>query len=205
MKITSAEFVKSAVRKEHWLTDGMPEIALIGRSNVGKSSLINTFVNRKGLAKTSSQPGKTRTINFYRINSAFYLVDLPGFGYARVSRSEKKSWEGMVGGYLEERDNLKGVIVILDPRRDATDTEETLYQWIERLEIPVATVFTKSDKLSKNKLSSRIAAIRKAIPIGSPVLFSSHTGEGKIALGKRIHEMISGGAGTQCEPALTPV
>jgi GTP-binding protein len=205
MKISSAEFVKSAVKKEHWLTDGMSEIALIGRSNVGKSSLINTLVNRKGLAKTSSQPGKTRTINFYRINSAFYLVDLPGFGYAKVSRSEKKSWEGMVGSYLNERENLKGVLVILDPRRDATETEEQLYQWIERLELPVTTVFTKVDKLSKNKLVSRIASIKKALPIGSPVLFSSHTGEGKTALGKRIYEMLSGTDGTRREPPLTPV
>ncbi len=191
MKITAAEFVKSAVTKDHWLKDGLPEIALIGRSNVGKSSLINTFVNRKGLAKTSSQPGKTRTINFYRINSGFYLVDLPGFGYAKVSHAERKSWEGMINMYLEERETLKGVLVILDPRREATETEVRLYEWIERLGLPVATVITKSDKLSRNKLSSRVAALRKTIPIAHPVLFSSLTGDGKIALGKRIAEMLS--------------
>ncbi|MFQ5736061.1 MAG: ribosome biogenesis GTP-binding protein YihA/YsxC, partial [Thermodesulfobacteriota bacterium] len=187
----SAEFIKSAVTQEHWLKGDAPEIALIGRSNVGKSSLINTFVNRRGLAKTSSQPGKTRTINFYRINSSFYLVDLPGFGYAKVSMAERRSWEEMAGGYLEQRENLKGVLVILDPRRDATETEVLLYRWIEELGLPSATVFTKADKLSKNKLSSRIAAIRKSIPVGDPVLFSCLTGQGKAALGKRIRAMLS--------------
>src|SRR4030067_2395521 len=117
MKITKAEFIKSAVTPDQWIGGDLPEIPLIGRSNVGKSSLINTFVNRKGLAKTSSQPGKTRTINFYLLNSSFYLVDLPGFGYAKVSKAERKSWEGMVGGYLERREGIRGARLMLDARR----------------------------------------------------------------------------------------
>jgi len=193
MKITKAEFIKSAVTPDQWVDGGLPEIALIGRSNVGKSSLINTFVNRKGLAKTSSQPGKTRTINFYLINSSFYLVDLPGFGYAKVSKAERKSWEGMIEGYLERRESLCGALLILDPRRDATDVEVMIYETFARLGLPLATVFTKADKLSNNKLNSRLSAIRKAIPIGDAVLFSSLSGSGKAALGARISDMLQAG------------
>jgi len=192
MKILTAEFVISAVRSAQYPKDGLPEVALIGRSNVGKSSLINTLVNRKHLAKTSSVPGKTRTINFYRINNGFYLVDLPGFGYANVPMAEKKAWEKMIGMYLEERENLCGAIVILDPRRDAGEDEESLYQWVERLNVPVVTVFTKTDKLSANKLSSRVASIKKAIPVGHPILFSSLTGHGRLQLLKKIDELVSG-------------
>ncbi len=193
MKITKAEFIKSAVTPDQWIEGGLPEIALIGRSNVGKSSLINTFVNRKGLAKTSSQPGKTRTINFYLVNSSFYLVDLPGFGYAKVSKAERKSWEGMVEGYLERRESLRGALLILDPRRDATDVEVMIYETFARLGLPLATVFTKADKLSNNKINARLSAIRKTIPIADPVLFSSLNGDGKAALGVRISEMLHAG------------
>lgn len=200
MKITKAEFIKSAVTVDQWVEGDLPEIALIGRSNVGKSSLINTFVNRKGLAKTSSQPGKTRTINFYRINSSFYLVDLPGFGYAKVSKAERKSWEGMIESYLEQRESLRGALLVLDPRRDATDVEVMIYETFTRLGLPLVTVFTKADKLSNNKLNSRLAALRKALPLGSPVLFSSLSGAGKAALGARIYEMLQ-----EAQKALEPL
>lgn len=190
MKILSAEFVKSALKKEHWPGDRVPEIALVGRSNVGKSSLINTFVNRRGLAKTSSQPGKTQMINFYTINGEFRLVDLPGFGYARVPLSTKKSWKGMMEEYLSERESLIGVIVVLDARRDAGDAERMLFDWIEEFDLSVVTVFTKTDKLSKNQLASRLSKIKKALPLKDPVTFSATTGEGKIALGRRIHGLL---------------
>lgn len=197
MKITSAEFSVCAVKEAQYPDDGLPEIALIGRSNVGKSSLINRFVNRKRLAKTSSTPGKTRTINFYRINGSFYLVDLPGFGYARVPLSVKRSWERMMEEYMSGRKTLAGVLVILDPRRDAGDMEEFVYSWAGDLGVPVVTVFTKADKLSANKLSSRLAKIRKTLDVGDPVRFSSVTGAGKMELGKRIQEMLdrAGAAG----------
>lgn len=198
MKITSAEFVKSAVDPSQCPRDGLPEIALIGRSNVGKSSLINAFVNRKGLAKTSSRPGKTRTINFYRINNRFYLVDLPGFGYSSVPLSVKRSWEKMVEGYFKGRRTLCGAFVVLDPRRDAGDVEERLYGWIEGYGIPAVTIFTKVDKLSRNQLTSRIAAIKKAIPVIDPVLFSAVTGQGKLLLGRKVASALEAG-----EPAPT--
>lgn len=191
MKITSAEFITSAVAAQGWPRDRLPEIALIGRSNVGKSSLINSFTMRKALAKTSSTPGKTRTINFYSINGEFRLVDLPGFGYAKVSHEERRSWEGMIGEYLSERRNLKGAFLILDPRRDAGEAELKLYDWIEGFGIPVSTVFTKIDKLSKNQLASRLKVLKKIIPAHEAVLFSATTGEGKLDLGKKICEMIS--------------
>ncbi len=192
MKILSAEFIKSAPKKEHWPGDLVPEIALVGRSNVGKSSLINTFVNRRGLAKTSSQPGKTQMINFYTINGEFRLVDLPGFGYAKVPLSMKKSWKRMMEEYLSERESLSGVILILDARRDVGDAEQMLFEWIEEFGLPVVTVFTKTDKLSKNQLASRIAKLKRALPLKDPVIFSAVTGEGKIALGKRIHKLLTG-------------
>lgn len=191
MKITSAEFVRSAVSPSQYPNDKLPEIALVGRSNVGKSSLINTFVNRKGLAKTSSQPGKTQTINFYRINNSFYLVDLPGFGYAKVPMEIKKNWEQMMDEYMRSRENLKGIMVILDPRREPSENDLRLFNWLDGFEVPVLTVFTKSDKLTKNQLSSSVAAFRRALGFEHPVLFSAHTGDGRLALGKRIHEVVS--------------
>lgn len=199
MKIIRAEFASCAVSRDQYPKDGLPEIALIGRSNVGKSSLINTFVNRKKLAKTSSTPGKTRTINFYRINDSFYLVDLPGFGYAKVPATVKRSWERMMADYMEGRKTLVGAMVILDPRRDAGDMEDFVYDWIKRMGIPVVTVFTKTDKLSRNKLSSRLAAIRRSVPIGEPVLFSSLSGAGRLALGKRIHHILAPSDGEGAE------
>lgn len=195
MKITSAEFVASAVKSAQFPKDMLPEIALIGRSNVGKSSLINTFVNRKGLAHTSSQPGKTQTINFYRINRAFYIVDLPGFGYAKVPQSIKKDWEKMIGDYLKGRETLAGALVILDPRRDPNDLDRDLFDWLNGLEVAYSVIFTKSDKLSRNQLSSRIAAIKKEIPVHGHIVFSSLSGEGKIPLGKRISEMVEESGG----------
>lgn len=190
MKITKAEFLQSAAKISQCPRTGLPEIALIGRSNVGKSSLINAFTNRKALAKTSSQPGKTRLINFYAINSTFCLVDLPGFGYAKVSHEEKRTWEAMVNEYFARRDALKGALVILDPRRDAGPVEENLFGWIKERGLPYTVVFTKTDKLSKNQLSARLSSLKKAIPLDTPVLFSSVTGDGKLLLGKKIHGML---------------
>jgi GTP-binding protein len=190
MKITKAEFVSSAAKINQCPATGLPEIALIGRSNVGKSSLINAFTNRRALAKTSSQPGKTRLINFYAINELFCLVDLPGFGYAKVSHDERRTWELMVNEYFEKREALKGALVILDPRRDAGPVEENLFGWIRDRNLAYTVVFTKTDKLSKNQLAQRLAALKKEIPLDSPVLFSAVSGDGKIQLGKKIHAML---------------
>ncbi|MEE9613540.1 MAG: ribosome biogenesis GTP-binding protein YihA/YsxC [Thermodesulfobacteriota bacterium] len=190
MKIRSAEFTTSAVRSSQYPADGLPEIALVGKSNVGKSSLINTLVGRKGLAKTSSTPGKTRTINFYRINGSFYLVDLPGYGYAKVPLRERKGWKQTIEQYFTESSGLRGAVVILDSRRDPGKPEFELYRWIEELEIPLLTVLTKSDKFSKNKLSNRIIAIKKSLGFDGLLTFSATGGEGKTELLKAMDKML---------------
>ncbi|OGP16820.1 MAG: hypothetical protein A2V21_305685 [Deltaproteobacteria bacterium GWC2_55_46] len=193
MRVAKAEYIASAVKLEQCPAAGAPEVVLIGRSNVGKSSLINSFVNRKGLAKTSSQPGKTRTINFYRVNGDFFLVDLPGFGYAKVSLEERKSWKRMTEEYFRKRGSIKGALFILDPRRDVGEEEGNVLEWLNGHGIPCTVVFTKVDKLSRNQLSSRLSGIKKTVDLGSPVLFSATTGEGKAALGRKIQEMLDTG------------
>jgi GTP-binding protein len=193
MKIRKAEFSKCAVKPSDFPTGGLPEIALVGRSNVGKSSLINSLVNKRGLAKTSSTPGKTRTINFYLLNDSFYLVDLPGFGYASVPGSERRSWKQMIEGYMKERSELRGVLVILDVRRDPGETEEALCDWIESIGLTPVVVLTKADKFSKGRRVKRASEVKRALGIDDAVLYSSVTGEGKDALVKKISEIISPG------------
>jgi GTP-binding protein len=195
MKIRSAEFISSATTLSRCPADALPEVALLGRSNVGKSSLINSFTNRKGLARTSKDPGRTRTMNFYLINREFRLVDLPGYGYANAPMKERASWERMVVGYLDGRKGLKGALVILDPRRDPSEADCLLYRLLKRLGIPYLTVFTKTDKLPAGRLGARLKAVKGAAPTGECVLFSSVTGEGRAALGKDIEAMLSGGEG----------
>ncbi len=190
MKIHSAEFTVSAVAAAQYPSDGLPEIALVGRSNVGKSSMINRLVNRRNLAKTSSTPGKTRTINFYRINNAFYLVDLPGYGYAKVPVSERRAWKGVVERYFRSRRTLKAVVVVLDPRRDPGELEGSLYRWLAGLEVPVLTVLTKCDKLSANRLFNRMAAIKKELGLDEVLAFSSLTGRGKVDFLKKIDNIL---------------
>lgn len=190
IKIKSAEFSACATSSAAYPADGLPEVVLIGRSNVGKSSLINTLANRKGLAHTSSAPGKTRTINFYRINGAFYLVDLPGFGYANVPARMQKTWHKMLEKYIYERETIAGALIILDIRRDAGENEDELYGWAAGLRLPVETVLTKTDKLSANQVSSRSAQIKKALSLDSPVLFSAATGTGKTELLKKLEGML---------------
>ncbi|GMR04431.1 MAG: ribosome biogenesis GTP-binding protein YihA/YsxC [Thermodesulfobacteriota bacterium] len=193
MKIKTAEFIISAVRKKDYPKDGLPEVVLIGRSNVGKSSLINTLVNRKGLAKTSSSPGKTRTINFYRINGEFFFVDLPGFGYAKVPQSVRLSWEKMIEEYLEGRAEVRCAVIVLDARRTPGDAETRLYRWLEGSGVPVITVITKTDKLSGNKLTKSLRDIKKALGIKDPVAFSAVKGHGKHILLKRLGEALGAG------------
>lgn len=199
MKIHDAEYIRSCVKPSQYPADGLPEVALVGRSNVGKSSLINTLAGKKRLAKTSSAPGKTRTINFYRFNRAFYLVDLPGYGFAKVPLAERLSWKVMIERYFEVRRTVKGVIVVLDSRRDPGPTESSLYMWLEGLKIPVLTVATKCDKLSRNKLSSRLSAIKKELPSSELVCFSAATGEGKVPVAKTIERMVRDGRASKNE------
>jgi GTP-binding protein len=157
MKIKSANFVKSATSPEHYPRDGRPEIAFMGRSNVGKSSLINSLLGVKGLARTSSTPGRTQLINFFLINDAFYFVDLPGYGYARVPSDIKKHWGPMVEKYLATRPNLVLSILITDSRHEPTKLDLLMREWLEARGGPFVIVATKADKLSSNQLRASLS------------------------------------------------
>lgn len=182
MKIQSVEFMKSATRPSNYPDARFPEVAFIGRSNVGKSSLINRLALRKNLAKTSNTPGRTQLINFFVINQRFVFVDLPGYGFAKVPDSVRRSWGPMVETYLKGRRNLQLVILIMDIRRDPIQGDLDLLAWLREQSIPVLPVLTKIDKLSKNQLRLREKKIRDVLmlPEGTaPVLFSATTGEGR--------------------------
>ena len=181
MIITSAQFVKSAVEPSQYPPADLPEIAFTGRSNVGKSSLINTLVNRKHLVKTSSTPGRTQLINFFIVNRAFSFVDLPGFGYAKVPAAVRRSWGPMVETYLSTRKTLKGVVLIMDLRRIPGIQELNFIEWLSDHTIPKILVLTKSDKLSKNKQNTQKKSVAEAlgVPKEQPILFSAKSRMGK--------------------------
>ena len=181
MIIRKTEFVTSAVGPKQYPNDGLPEIALAGRSNAGKSSLVNKFINRKNLAHTSSQPGKTQTMNYYRVNDAFYFVDLPGYGFARVSKSEKEKWGKFIDEYLTNRKNLTGVILLVDLRHDPTGDDCDMYDWLVHMHHDVLVVATKCDKVSKGQWQKQVKAIRtklNATPDQKILVFSAETGQG---------------------------
>lgn len=187
MKIKDAKFLCSAINRSMFPPVDLPEIAFVGRSNVGKSSLINTLLRRKGLAKTSSLPGKTRTINFYLINNDFYMVDLPGYGFARVSKDERMGWKEMVESYFLSKRAIRGVILVVDIRRGIEEEEGMVLEWMNELNIPVYIVLTKADKFSRNKRLERLKAIANLLSGRYGVMiFSSLTKEGRDELWKII-------------------
>lgn len=181
MIIRSAEFVKSAVKPEHYPPEDMPEIAFVGRSNVGKSSLINTLVNRKSLVKTSSTPGRTQLINFFNINGSFMFVDLPGYGYARVPQSVTKTWGTMIETYLSTRRTLRGVVMLMDIRREPGKDEDDLLAWFKSYGIPSVCVLTKADKFSNQQRSSNHVRCARSLGVDPSMLipFSAKTRLGK--------------------------
>jgi len=180
MKITSAEFIKSAADPSHYPDDLLPEVAFVGRSNVGKSSLLNTLVSRKGLARTSNTPGRTQLVNFFVINKALSFVDLPGYGYAKVPLSVKKGWQAMVEGYLEGRQSLRLVVLILDIRREPSENDDMLVQWLRDNHIEIAFVLTKADKLSRSRvnMSRRKIGEHLGVPHDELLPFSARTRSG---------------------------
>lgn len=165
MNIKKAEFISSAAKKFQYPPQGPVEIAFAGRSNVGKSSLINLLTGRKGLAKVSQNPGKTRTINFFLIDDSWRIVDLPGYGYARVSRSESESWGKMIEDYLEGRESLKLVVQLVDCRHEPTAQDKQMYEYLRYYGLSGLVVATKADKLSKNELSKNLAMIRRELAL----------------------------------------
>jgi GTP-binding protein len=195
MRITAAEFVTSAVTPAQYPADVGSEVAFVGRSNVGKSSLINTLLNRRGLAKTSSTPGKTRTINFFRINGTFGFVDLPGYGFAQVSQTERAAWGPMVGQFFETRQTLRGIVQLIDVRHPPTADDRRTRGWLLQWQRPLLVVATKVDKVGRTQRASHLKQITETLSLDaeSPVvLFSAQTGEGK----ERIWEWIGGVIGS---------
>jgi GTP-binding protein len=190
MKIASAEFIKSAYNQSHWTTDKLPEISFLGRSNVGKSSLINSLLLRKGLAKTSNTPGRTQCINFFLINKAFYFVDLPGYGYAKVSKSMRQDWGLMAQEYLAKRPQLMLSIELVDSRHSPTKLDEQLHEWLVFNRKPHIIVATKADKLSNNQLKKNLFDIEMALPKSKIVAYSAKTGKGRDQLWQEILQTI---------------
>ena len=163
MKVKNAELDRVAVKPDQYPCDGLPEIAFAGRSNVGKSSLFNTLVNRKKRARVSQSPGKTRTINFYVINDRFRIVDLPGYGYAKVSKSVSQQWGPMIEKYLASRSELVKVVQLVDSRHEPSKQDVQMYEWLKYYGMDGIVVATKSDKISRNELAKNIALIRKTL------------------------------------------
>jgi GTP-binding protein len=188
-RIMDAAFLKSAFQESQYPPPDKTEVAFAGRSNVGKSSLLNTLVNRKNLARTSSTPGRTQALNFFRVNDRFTFVDLPGYGYARVSLEVKRAWRRMVETYLRHRPNLKAVVVIVDIRRGLEKEERELIQWLSREGKNVVLVLTKIDKLSRRDRAPRVRQIEKDVSgvlSQEPIVFSAKTGEGRKEIWDRI-------------------
>ncbi len=192
MIIKSAEFIKSAVKASHYPEEILPEVAFAGRSNVGKSSLINILVNRKRLVKTSSTPGRTQLINFFDINKSFSFVDLPGFGYAKVPKKIKREWAPMIEKYLSSRQTLKCVILLMDIRRIPKEDEKNFIDWFHHFNLSSILVLTKADKLSKQKAQLQQNKIAKELEIDRSelLLFSSKTRAGKEKIWKQIETIL---------------
>lgn len=194
MKIKNIELEQVAGFKAQWPNDSLPEIAFVGRSNVGKSSFINSFSNRKAIAKISSKPGKTRTINFYRANDTFRLVDLPGYGFAKVSKAEKAKWDKLINEYLHDRENLKEVFLIVDIRHEPTAQDKQMYEWIIDSGYMGFVIATKFDKISKGQIQKHIKQIKKKLEIedeGLIFAYSSETKHNKDVLEEQVEVIIN--------------
>lgn len=190
MKITSTEFIISAVGPGQYPEEGLPEIALAGRSNVGKSSLINRMIQRKNLARTSSQPGKTQTLNFYKINANLLFVDLPGYGFAKVSKTDRERWGKFIEQYLTERDALKLILLLVDIRHAPSKDDQVMYDWLKHLDLPVCVVATKADKVNRSQWQKHVKIVKETlrfIPSDTFILFSSETGMGRDELWETIN------------------
>ena len=192
MIIRSAKFVCSAVTPDQYPPDDLPEVAFAGRSNVGKSSLINKILNRKKLVRTSKTPGRTQLLNFFEINELWRFVDLPGYGYAKVPVEVQKRWRPMVENYLATRVNLRGMVWLLDLRREVSKEDLTLWDWLQAQQVTVIIVITKADKLSKNKRYKQAASIAKSLGRKAQELiqFSAISGEGKDEIWQELSRLL---------------
>ncbi len=191
MKIISAEFLTSAFDESQWLKDEYPEISFLGRSNVGKSSVINSLLNRKKLARTSNTPGRTQSINFFLVNEQFCFVDLPGYGYAKVPKAMRAGWGQLAEDYLANRRQLVLSIQIVDVRHKPSVLDQQLYEWLQFHHKNSLIIATKADKLSNNKLRNSLELIRELMPNSEVLPYSSMTGKGKEALWQYIEKTLN--------------
>jgi GTP-binding protein len=183
--IRNVEFIGGMAEKHGWRPDSpLPEIAFAGRSNVGKSSLLNSLVRRKSFARVSRTPGRTREINFFRVNNEFVLVDLPGYGYARISKEKKAEWRPMIESYLRRTTQLRGIVLLLDIRREPSEDDRAMLDFLAEVEVPTIVALTKTDKLSKAVARDRPGEIARALAleIEQIIPFSAQTGEGRVEL-----------------------
>ncbi|ANU23618.1 ribosome biogenesis GTP-binding protein YihA/YsxC [Planococcus donghaensis] len=189
MKVNNVELVISAVRPDQYPEDGLPEFALAGRSNVGKSSFINKMIGRKSMARISSKPGKTQTLNFYKIEEKLFYVDVPGYGYAKVSKSEREAWGKMIERYITDREPLRAVIQIVDLRHPPSKDDIAMYEFMKHFEIPCIIIATKADKIPKGKWDKHKKIVRTTLDMDKTdplIVFSSETGLGKDAAWQEI-------------------
>jgi len=193
MRIHTAEFLLSAGRAEQFPRGARPEVAFAGRSNVGKSSLINQLLGRRALARTSSTPGRTRTINFYAVNDAFLFVDLPGYGYAKVSRAVQEEWWAVVETYLADRVPLRGVVHLTDARHPPTEQDRQLQEFLAAVRVPCVHVLTKGDKVPRGQRAAALRAARETLgPVArAAIVFSAETGEGVADLWRAIEAVLA--------------
>jgi len=192
--IRNVEFIGGKAEHTGWRPDStLPEIAFAGRSNVGKSSLLNALVRRKSFARVSKTPGRTREINFFRINNQFLFVDLPGYGYARISKERKAAWRPLIESYLGRTTQLRGLVLLLDIRRDPSDDDRAMLDFLARLEIPTLVALTKSDKVSKAAVQARVDDISRAllIEVEQIIPFSVVTGQGRTELLEAIMQLVA--------------
>lgn len=191
MKVNKVELVISAVRPDQYPEDGLPEFALAGRSNVGKSSFINKMIGRKSMARISSKPGKTQTLNFYKIEEKIFYVDVPGYGYAKVSKSEREAWGKMIERYITDREPLRAVIQIVDLRHPPSRDDIAMYDFMKHFGIPCIIIATKADKIPKGKWDKHKKIVRETLEMDKTdplIIFSSETGLGKDEAWKEIED-----------------
>jgi GTP-binding protein len=191
--IRNVEFIGGMAENHGWRPESsLPEVAFAGRSNVGKSSLLNALVRRKSFARVSRTPGRTREINFFRVNNAFVLVDLPGYGYARISKEKKKGWRPMIESYLRRTTQLRGIVLLLDIRREPSEDDRAMLDFLAEVEVPTIVVLTKADKLSKAGARERAAEISRALALGDDqvIQFSAQTGEGRVELLEALMQIV---------------
>jgi GTP-binding protein len=191
--IRNVEFIGGMAETHGWRPESsLPEVAFAGRSNVGKSSLLNTLVRRKSFARVSRTPGRTREINFFRINNNFVLVDLPGYGYARISKEKKAGWRPMIDSYLRRTAQLRGIVLLLDIRREPSEDDRAMLDYLAKLEVPTIVALTKTDKLSKAAAREKVAEISRSLMLepDQVVPFSAHTGEGRVELLEALMQLV---------------